>query len=145
DSIRWLAISGIIVTSDPVRDRIVALTRSMSEATSSTRRLMEAEEGLSKGTMTAKAILRKQRTCDNRNARVQRQGRKVSCLQFLRWGIDGQGGRDRGRRYRTTVRRQRWPPPARGGAGALLQRGGGHRPGGRRFSCRAARGDRLCL
>ena len=39
--IRWLATSGIIVTSDPVRDRIVPLTRSMSAATSSTRRSME--------------------------------------------------------------------------------------------------------
>ena len=41
DEIRWLATSGIIVTSEPVRDRIVALTRSMSGATSSTRRSID--------------------------------------------------------------------------------------------------------
>src|SRR5438309_12052242 len=43
-----------MVTSDPVRDRIVALTRSISGATSPSRLPMEAEEGLAKGTMTAK-------------------------------------------------------------------------------------------
>ena len=30
EEIRWLATSGIMVTSEPVRDRMVALTRSMS-------------------------------------------------------------------------------------------------------------------
>src|ERR1700691_1449758 len=42
-----------MVTSEPVRDNIVALTRSMSAATSSTRWSIEAPEGLSKGTITA--------------------------------------------------------------------------------------------
>jgi hypothetical protein len=32
EEIRWFATSGIIVTSEPVRDRIMALTRSMSAA-----------------------------------------------------------------------------------------------------------------
>ena len=36
EEIRWLATSGIMVTSEPVRDRIMALTRSMSAATSPT-------------------------------------------------------------------------------------------------------------
>jgi hypothetical protein len=33
DEMRWFATSGIIATSDPVRDRIMALTRSISVAT----------------------------------------------------------------------------------------------------------------
>src|ERR1700753_772333 len=41
---------------EPVRDRMVALTRSMSAATSSTRRSIEAFEGLSKGTITATPV-----------------------------------------------------------------------------------------
>jgi hypothetical protein len=52
-----LATSGIIVTSDPVRDRIVAFTRSMSAAASRTRASREAEDGDSNGTMTAKGLL----------------------------------------------------------------------------------------
>src|SRR5919112_6610242 len=36
DEMRWFATSGIMVTSDPVRDRIIALTRSISEATRET-------------------------------------------------------------------------------------------------------------
>jgi hypothetical protein len=46
DEIRWLATSGIIVTSEPVRDRIVLLTRSMSDATSSTSRSIDGVEWL---------------------------------------------------------------------------------------------------
>ncbi len=53
EEIRWLATSGIIVTSEPVRDRIVALTRSMSGATSALRRSIDAEGWFSKGTTTA--------------------------------------------------------------------------------------------
>src|SRR3954451_22356601 len=56
DEIRWLATSGIIVTSDPVRDRIVALTRSMSAATRPTSASIEAFDGLSKGTITATQV-----------------------------------------------------------------------------------------
>src|SRR6202035_2304402 len=51
--IRCLATSGIIVTSDPVRDRIAALTRSMSAATSSIRRSTEALPCVSNGPTTA--------------------------------------------------------------------------------------------
>src|SRR6185369_6822319 len=56
--IRWLATSGIMVTSEPVRDRMVALTRSMSLATSLDNGSMEARSGDSKGTTTAKTALR---------------------------------------------------------------------------------------
>ena len=52
--IRWFATSGIIDTSDEVRDRMVRLTRSMSAATNSARRSIEAAGWLSNGTMTAK-------------------------------------------------------------------------------------------
>ena len=45
---------GIIVTSDPVRDKIVVLTRCMSSATRSTSRSMDGAAGLSNGTTTAK-------------------------------------------------------------------------------------------
>src|SRR3569832_2026806 len=75
DEIRWLATSGIIVTSEPVRDRIVALTRSMSAVTSATSPSIEAPDGLSKGTITATlvsafAMVRP----DNRNCGALRQG-----------------------------------------------------------------------
>src|SRR5882757_10857867 len=53
EEIKWLATSGIMVTSEPVRDRMVALTRSISAATSATSSSIEAPEGLSKGTITA--------------------------------------------------------------------------------------------
>src|SRR6185437_13603268 len=56
EEIRWLATSGIMVTSEPVRDRMVALTRSMSAATSSTSRSIEGFWGLSKGTITATPV-----------------------------------------------------------------------------------------
>src|ERR1700686_3501066 len=45
-----------MVTSEPVRDRIVALTRSMSAATSPTNSSIEALDGLSKGTITATLV-----------------------------------------------------------------------------------------
>src|SRR4249920_664501 len=56
EEIRWLATSGIMVTSEPVRDRIVALTRSISAATSPTSSSIEALDGLSKGTITATLV-----------------------------------------------------------------------------------------
>src|SRR3954467_15296871 len=56
EEIRWLATSGIMVTSEPVRDKIVALTRSISAATSATSSSIEALEGLSKGTITATRV-----------------------------------------------------------------------------------------
>src|SRR5215469_14386040 len=46
-----------MVTSDPVRDRMVVLTRSMSAAVSLISWAMEGAAWLSKGTMTAKAAL----------------------------------------------------------------------------------------
>src|SRR5260370_31957498 len=78
DSIRCLAISGIIVTSDPVRDRMVVLTRSMSAATSLISWAIEGEDGLSKGTMTAKAGAPHGGTRAHRNAMVEGQVRKLS-------------------------------------------------------------------
>jgi len=42
-----------MVTSEPVRDKMAALTRSMSEATRATSSSIDAAEGLSKGTITA--------------------------------------------------------------------------------------------
>src|SRR6185437_3827205 len=45
-----------MVTSEPVRDRMVALTRSISVATSSTSRSIDAFDGLSKGTITATPV-----------------------------------------------------------------------------------------
>src|SRR5215470_18679628 len=42
-----------MVTSEPVRDRIAAFTRSISLETRSMRRSIEADWGLSNGTMTA--------------------------------------------------------------------------------------------
>src|ERR1700759_4345563 len=53
EEIKWLATSGIMVTSEPVREMMVALTRSMSAATSATSGSIEAPWGLSKGTITA--------------------------------------------------------------------------------------------
>jgi len=51
-----LATSGIMVTCEPVRDRIVALTRSMSAPTSPTSWSIDALVGLSKGTITATLV-----------------------------------------------------------------------------------------
>src|SRR5579859_1643349 len=45
-----------MVTSEPVRDRIVAFTRSMSAATSWTSPSIDASDGLSKGTITATLV-----------------------------------------------------------------------------------------
>src|SRR3954452_5157281 len=45
-----------MVTSEPVRDRIVALTRSMSAATSPTSWSIDAAGWLSKGTITATPV-----------------------------------------------------------------------------------------
>src|SRR3954467_6038115 len=80
DEISWLATSGIIATCDPVRDKIVVLTRAMSSATSSISRSMDDGERLSKGTMTAKRRAPNERTCEHRNAmamqQVQRAGQR---------------------------------------------------------------------
>src|SRR6185437_1339423 len=74
--IRCLATSGIIVTSDPVRDRMAPLTRSMSAVTRSISLSIEASPWLSNGTTTAKIF-----TPDgagqskHRNGMLGRQGR----------------------------------------------------------------------
>src|SRR3954451_17922036 len=67
-----------MVTSDPVRDRIVALTRSMSAATSPTSASIEAFDGLSKGTITATRVSNFGQFAlslfYNRKCRLRRQG-----------------------------------------------------------------------
>src|SRR3954470_6520945 len=73
EAIRWLATSGIMATSEPVRDRITALTRSMSAAKKPIRRAMDGGEGFSNGTTTAKGSLQEGRTHHNRNAMVGEQ------------------------------------------------------------------------
>src|SRR4030088_2985496 len=71
-----------MVTSEPVRDSMVVLTRSISAATSATSSSIEALEGLSKGTITATLVstfaqfglsLR----YNNRKCRVMRQGHEA--------------------------------------------------------------------
>src|SRR5262249_17963671 len=93
DEIRWLATSGIIVTCDPVRDRIVALTRCMSAATRSARRSILAGERLSKGTMTATRRAPKAGTGQHRNAMVAGQVRRCT-LRAPAWGACFLGGGD---------------------------------------------------
>src|SRR5262245_12841557 len=78
EEIRWFATSGIIVTSDPVRDRMVAFTRSISAATRAVSRSIEGGEWLSNGTTTAKDQAPVARTRDNRNAMVDGQERNPS-------------------------------------------------------------------
>src|ERR1700754_5038202 len=67
-----------MVTSDPVRDRIVALTRSISVAQRPTNASIEAFDGLSKGTITATRVSTFAQFAlsltYNRNCRLGRQG-----------------------------------------------------------------------
>src|ERR1700686_1956495 len=78
--IRCLATSGIIVTSDPVRDRIVALTRSMSAATRSTSGSIEVLPGVSNGTTTAKSLTPgREGQGKHRNAMVDGQERSSAA------------------------------------------------------------------
>src|SRR6267142_5479450 len=81
EEIRWLATSGIMVTSEPLLDRMEVLTRSISAATRETSSSIEASDGLSKGTITATPVstfaqfslsLRY-----NRNCRKGRQGQEA--------------------------------------------------------------------
>src|SRR3954464_11367657 len=78
EEIRWFATSGIMVTSEPVRDRMVAFTRSISAATSPTRASIEAVARLSKGTITATLVSTFAQfavsSLDNRKSRRTRQG-----------------------------------------------------------------------
>src|SRR5215207_5567712 len=70
-----------MVTSEPVRDRIVVLTRSMSAATSPTSASIEAFDGLSKGTITATRVSNFGKFAlslfYNRKCRLRRQGREA--------------------------------------------------------------------
>src|SRR3954452_15746303 len=68
-----------MATSDPVRDRMAALTRSISALKKPIRRAMEGGEGFSNGTTTAKGSLRQGRTRDNRNAMVGGQAPEGAC------------------------------------------------------------------
>src|SRR5260370_39284553 len=70
-----------MVTCDPVRDRIVVLTRPMSADTRLIRRSMVVGERLSKGTTTAKASAPSGRTRDHRNAMVGRQVRPKAHMR----------------------------------------------------------------
>src|ERR1700736_4409740 len=77
--IRCLATSGIIVTSDPVRDRIAPLTRSMSDETRSTRASSEVLPWLSNGTTTAKIFTPGgEGQGKHRNGMLARQGHRPS-------------------------------------------------------------------
>src|SRR5262245_50381275 len=125
-----------MVTSEPVRDRMVALTRSISVAVNPIRRLMEGE-GLSKGTTTAKE-------------RSSIEGR--ATIETLRWGGKVQQGcqsvtpdvAHRTERFNDPDRgicsicRHRRSRPTGGGAGSVLQRGGRHRQGGQGLPHRPA-------
>src|ERR1700693_4293908 len=71
-----------MVTPEPVRDRIVALTRSISGATSATSSSIEAPEGLSKGTITATLVstfaqFELSLRYNHRKCRVTRQGHEA--------------------------------------------------------------------
>src|SRR5262245_44689494 len=79
DAIRWLATSGIMATSEPVRDRMAAMTGAMAAVKKPLRRARDGGEGFSNGTMTAKGSLRQGRTRDNRNAMVGGQA-APGCL-----------------------------------------------------------------
>src|SRR5258705_11199078 len=72
-----------MVTSDPVRDRIVVFTRSMSAVTRSTRRSTDAEGWLSNG-MTTATRSSEIRTDKHRNAIVERQVRGWPRSQMIR-------------------------------------------------------------
>src|SRR3954452_14637089 len=67
-----------MVTSEPVRDRMVAFTRSISAATSPTSASIEAVARLSKGTITATLVSTFAQfavsSLDNRKSRRTRQG-----------------------------------------------------------------------
>src|SRR5580704_11782831 len=99
DVIRCLATSGIIVTSDPVRDRIAALTRSMSAVTSSISLSIDLSIGAwpwdSNGTTTAK-IFTPEGAGQNkhRNAMLSRQGRLGADIAFDRRVRVGDAGAD---------------------------------------------------
>src|SRR5580700_4886492 len=69
---RWLATSGIMATSEPVRARMAPLTRSMSAETRSTRGSIEGSCGLPNRRITA-TELSPQGPRDHRNAMVMLQ------------------------------------------------------------------------
>src|SRR6266436_4084158 len=129
EEIRWLATSGIMVTSEPVRDRMVVLTRSMSAATRETSASIEAFDGLSNGTITATLVsifaqfalsLRYNRKC-----RKGRQGQEAVDMppvapvpgQRRRCALAGIGSDQRhcaGFRCRSAARWCQYPPSGAG-------------------------------
>src|SRR6185369_10583230 len=93
-----------MVTSDPVRDRIVVLTRSISAATSPTSASIEAFDGLSKGTITATRVSNFGQFAlslfYNRKCGLRRQGHEV----VDRPGVVAAPGRKGERHLRELVR-----------------------------------------
>src|SRR5882762_10724565 len=87
------------VTSDPVRDRIVEFTRSMSAVTRSTRRSTDAEGWLSNG-MTTATRSSEMRTDKHRNAIVERQVRGWPRSRMIRGPGCRAGGWDADHRQR---------------------------------------------
>src|SRR5258705_6620466 len=118
-----------MVTSEPVLDRMVVLTRSISAATRETSASIEAFDGLSKGTITATPVstfaqfslsLRY-----NRNCRKGRQGQEAVDMPPValvparrrRCGLAGIGSDQRHRagfRCWSAARRRQYPPSGAG-------------------------------
>src|SRR5580704_18214112 len=111
DVIRCLATSGIIVTSDPVRDRIAALTRSMSAVTSSISLSIDLSIGAwpwdSNGTTTAKIFTPEGAgQSKHRNAMLSRQGRLGADIAFDHRCPVGHAGADAGSPIRTCANKE---------------------------------------
>src|ERR1700744_6708026 len=85
-----------MLTSDPVRDRIVALTRSISAATSPTSRSIEASEGLSKGTITATLVSTFALLARSSGITIESDGSCGKSTRPLTRGAGPWGGADRG-------------------------------------------------
>src|SRR3954447_26765811 len=91
-----------MVTSEPVRDRMVALTRSMSAATRATSWSIDAAGWLSKGTITATPVSTFAQSAlilgyNNRNCQVRRQGRQAvdTAVEAIKqFGREGSGLRE---------------------------------------------------
>ena len=98
-----------MVTSEPVRDRIAAFTRSMSAATRSTRRSTDGAGWLSNGITTATSRSG-MRTCEHRNAMLQRQVRGLTRGNDS-GRTNGAGDADQGERRQPNG-------PARSGTGS---------------------------
>src|SRR5882757_8165218 len=129
EEIRWLATSGIMVTSEPVRDRMVVLTRSISAATRETSASIEAFDGLSKGTITATPVSTFAQFAlslsYNRKCRNRRQGQEAVDMppaapvpgRRRRCALAGIGSDQRycaGFRSWSAARRRQHPPSGAG-------------------------------